>query len=58
MENIHLVPVNIIDIGNSIQPENKLLNASQKLYAISRLEAVIEYCQSVLNRAKTTKRIK
>ena len=58
MDNLHLVPVNIVDIGNSIQPENKLLNTSQKLYAESRILAIIEYCQIALARSKTTKRVK
>lgn len=56
MDNTHLVPISVKDIALSVHPENKLLNPSQKLYAISRLKAIIAYCQTAINLAQKKRR--
>jgi hypothetical protein len=50
MNNKHLIPVNVNDIGDRILilPHN----TNEKYNLILRMEAIIEYCDEILNKAK------
>lgn len=47
-KNIHLVPINIIDIVDRINDKNTKEN--EKMNLIIRLETIRDYCNSVINK--------
>ncbi len=53
-KNQHLVPALVIDIGEQVC--NNTLQSHIKENYIQRLEATIEYCQSVINRSRMLKK--
>jgi len=56
-KNLHLVPINIVDIVERINDKNTKEN--ERMNLIIRLETIRDYCSSVLNKQsvqKTTRR--
>jgi hypothetical protein len=49
MKNLHLVPVVVQDIGEKVNAIT--VNSNEKLLYIGRLEAIREYCDSVLTKS-------
>jgi len=57
-KNLHLVPVNIVDLVERINDKNTKEN--ERMNLIIRLETIRDYCNSTLNKQnfqKTTRRV-
>jgi hypothetical protein len=48
MKNEHLIPVVVQDLVNKLNQKN--INENEKYVTITRLEAIVEYINSVINK--------
>jgi hypothetical protein len=53
VNNLHLVPINVIDIVEKLK--NKNINVNEEMNYILRLEAIRDYCSTVITQYQCQK---